>query len=64
MNLDLEKRRANSSISEEVNEQGALEIGDTDRLHEANVDEMLHYLPGLLDGGFALANLSIESVPS
>lgn len=64
MNLDLEKCRANSGISEEVNEKGALEIGDTDRLHETNVDEVLHRLPGLLDGGLALADLSIKSMPS
>jgi hypothetical protein len=64
VDLDLKDGGADAGIAEEINEEGALEVGDTDGLGEAEVDEALHRFPGLLDAGLALDNLALEIRPS
>lgn len=47
--LDLENSWADLGVSEEIKDQGALEIGDPDALGEVLLDQFLHRLPCLLD---------------
>ena len=50
MVLDLEDGGLDASVFEEVLDEGGVEVGDTDVLNEARVDELLHGFPGLTDG--------------
>jgi hypothetical protein len=63
VDLDLEDGGFDASVAEEIDDESTLEVGDTDRLGKTKVDKVLHSLPGLLNGGLALNDLSIEGVP-
>ena len=62
--LDLEGGGADLGVAEEVVDQLALEVGDTNALGEALADEALHGGPGLLDAGIAGADLVALIVPA
>ena len=49
MDLDLENGRADFGVTEEINEEGSLEVGNTDRLDQTEFNEFLQTFPGLLD---------------
>lgn len=51
--LDLENGRADLGISEKIQDQSALEVGNTDALCKLVVDQRLHSRPCLLDGRVA-----------
>lgn len=50
MKLNLEGRGLDARVAEEVNEDTALEVGNTNVLGDALVRELLKSLPGLPDG--------------
>lgn len=64
MEFDLEDGRGDASVAEEIEYEGTLEVGDTNRLGETEVNEVLHRLPGLLDGCFALNDFALEVGPA
>lgn len=60
--LDLQGSRRDLGVAEEVVEELALEVGDTDALGELVLNEALHGSPGLLDGGLGGADLGLAIV--
>ena len=61
--LDLEDRGADTGVSEDVHQESTLEVANTDRLGQAEIDQLLEGGPGLLDGGFALDDFALEVLP-
>lgn len=57
--LDLESGWADLGVSEEIQNEGALEVGDTNGLGQLLLNEGLHGGPGLLDGGVAELNAGL-----
>ena len=64
MELNLEDLRLDAGITEDVKEKSTLDIGDTDVLGEASVDEGLHGGPGLLEWSVLEVNLAIVTGPA
>lgn len=64
MDFHLEDGRLDARVAQEVDDEGTLEVGDTDRLDETKIDKVLHGLPGLLDGGLALNDLPLKVTPA
>jgi len=55
--LDLESGRADLGVSEQVDDQRTLEVGNTNGLRVSLVDQALHSSPGLLDRSTALLHI-------
>ena len=51
--FDLEDRRNNLGVAEEIEDQGTVEIADADTAGESGSHERFHCGPGFLDGGGA-----------
>jgi len=64
VDLDLENGRADFGVTEEINKEGSLEVGNTDRLDQTEFNEFLQTFPGLLDRGLALADDALQVLPS
>lgn len=59
MDLNLEDGGANASIAEKVDDEGTLEVGNANGFGKADVNQMFHRLPCLLNGGFALDDFAL-----
>ena len=62
--FDLEDGGTDTGVSEDVHQQGTLEVADTDRSGQSEIDQLLESGPCFLDGRFALNDLSFEVAPS
>lgn len=62
MVLDLEGRWADCGVAEEIEDERALEVGDTDGFREAFLGDRLHGCPGLLDAGVAELHVVLSVV--
>jgi hypothetical protein len=64
MKLNLEDLRLDAGITEDVEEKGTLDVGDTNILGEASVDEGLHGDPGLLEWSVLEVDFAIVTGPA
>lgn len=62
--LDLESGRADAGVTEQVHQQLGAEVADTDAAGQLLVDQRLHGVPGLLDGGLAELDLALGVLPA
>lgn len=58
MMFNLQSRRSDSRISQQIDQQRSLEIADANTLGQSLVHKLLHRLPRLLDGRFALLHIA------
>jgi hypothetical protein len=62
--LNLESGRSDVGVSKEILQQRTLEVGDTNGLGKTLVGELLHRLPGLLDGNVDLLDRAVGIMPA
>lgn len=62
--LNLKSGGADAAVTEEIHQQSTLEVGNTNALGEALVNDGLEALPGLLDGGLGLLDGTVGHVPA
>jgi len=62
--LNLESGRSDAGVSKKVLQQRTLEVGDTNGLGKTLVGELLHRLPGLLDGNVDLLDRTVGIMPA
>ena len=62
--LDLQGRRRDLGVAEEVHDQLRAEVADSDALRQPFLDQLLHLRPSFLDGGFAEGEFVILVFPA
>lgn len=61
--LDLVDGGLDASVAEDVNQERALEVGNTDVLSKTRLADLLHGFPGLTDGDLGRVDLAVETPP-